>query len=1318
MAVVVFRRPQRVEPPSLPAGVLELRSPPSLPERVSGSAGQWLMMLPMLSGAGVMAFMFAGSGGRSTNVASSVMFAMSSVGMGAMGFSRMASGEHRRRLSAERRDYMRHLAQVRRKARDAASGQRDALQWLHPEPFGLLTLARSSRLWERRPSDTDFVTVRLGCGPQELAARLQLPDLAPLEDLEPLTAAALHRFIQVHGSVENLPVAVALRSFARVLVSGEHARALVRALVAQLVTWHAPGELRLALCVDEAGAREWDWAKWLPHAAHPDRQDATGPVRLVASGMAEVEGLLADDLSGRGWFAADAEPLADRAHVVVVVDGGQSSDAGQLSISGLAGVTVIDVSAVFAAAPEVSTLQLRVTGSDVFAVETDRLGQEVSTNVAAPDLLSRAEAAELARALAPVRLPGGGEPDQQSPPSALMDLLGVADLRTLTPTGTAGSRSARERLSAVLGVGADGLPVELDIKEAAAGGMGPHGLVVGATGSGKSELLRTLVIGLAITHSPQELNFVLVDFKGGATFRKLDRLPHTSAVITNLAGELVLVERMADALSGEVTRRQEALRAAGNYDSVRDYETARAGGARLEAMPTLLVVVDEFSELLAAKPDFIDLFVTVGRVGRSLGIHLLLASQRLEEGKLHGLDTYLSYRIGLRTFSAAESRVVLGVPDAYELPTAPGNGYLRHGTEALTRFKAAYVSGPYRGVSSRPQPLPTEVAQPVWFGLVTQAHQVSPREASGWSVPTKVGREPTVLDTVVDGLAGHGRPARQVWLPPLKDPASLDSLLPALVKGEARGLGASGPLAGTLRVPVGLIDKPFEQRRDTLWADFSGSAGHAAIVGAPQTGKSTLVRSIIAALTLTHTPTEVQAYALDFGGGSLAGMSGLPHVGAIAGRGQIDLVRRTIAMAERIIECREESFTAHGLDSAHEWRAAVRSGRVPGDGHGDVFVVVDGWGVLRENFDDLEAAITSIAARGLSYGVHVIIAATRWAELRPAVRDLLGTRFELRLGDPMDSQAGAKTAALIPHTPGRGITAHRLHFLAAVPRIDGVHSANGLAEALSDLVDSVANGWAERPTAAQVPVLPPKISYTDLRARSDSEAGVPLGLDENLAPLYWVPHRDQHLLVFGDIESGKTTLLRTLAAGIKARYQPGHAKFLLLDPRRGLLDAIGDDWSVATLVAPNQATAALREAAAAIGQRVPGPDISAARLADRDWWSGPEMFVLIDDYEQSAPHQPLDPLLPLLGHARDVGLHLIVARAARGATRALFDPNYQRLRDAGPPAMVLSSPPDEGPILGRARVTTYAPGRGRWVTRRGSEFLCQVAQPPSTHRNR
>ena len=317
---------------------------------------------------------------------------------------------------------------------------------------------------------------------------------------------------------------------------------------------------------------------------------------------------------------------------------------------------------------------------------------------AAADQCDLATAEAVARRLTPLHVvaaeaSGAGEITR---PSDLMDLLGLGDVHRYDASSAWRTRPARDRLRVPIGLGDGGATVHLDLKESAQQGMGPHGLVVGATGSGKSELLRTLVLGLALTHSPEQLNMVLVDFKGGATFAGMSAMPHVSAVITNLAHELALVDRMQDALSGEMVRRQELLRDAGNVASVRDYERARMAGERLAPLPSLFIVVDEFSEMLSAKPEFIDLFVAIGRLGRSLGLHLLLASQRLEEGRLRGLESHLSYRVGLRTFSAQESRTVLGVPDAYELPPMPGLGFLRP-----DHVDAAAVQGGVRRRASR-----------------------------------------------------------------------------------------------------------------------------------------------------------------------------------------------------------------------------------------------------------------------------------------------------------------------------------------------------------------------------------------------------------------------------------------------------------------------------------------------------------------------------------------------------------------------------------------------------------------------------------------
>ena len=291
----------------------------------------------------------------------------------------------------------------------------------------------------------------------------------------------------------------------------------------------------------------------------------------------------------------------------------------------------------------------------------------------------------------------------------------------------------------------------------------------------------------------------------------------------------------------------------------------------MNPLPALFIIVDEFSELLSQHPDFAEVFVAIGRLGRSLGMHLLLASQRLDEGRLRGLESHLSYRVCLKTLSVNESRIVLGTSDAYELPGTPGAAYLRVGTDDLVRFQTAYVSGPCYTQTldegSLPQPDPRVrlfTTEPI--GLIMTANGGK-----------KLGERPTVLQTVVERLSGHGPRAHEVWLPPLGAAPPLDDVL-----------ADAGPM-GALTVPIGSVDRPFEQRRTPLIVDLSGAAGNVAVVGAPQSGKSTALRTLITALAVTHDPRMVQFYCLDFGGGALASLRDWPHVGSVAGRADPEL---------------------------------------------------------------------------------------------------------------------------------------------------------------------------------------------------------------------------------------------------------------------------------------------------------------------------------------------------------------------------------------------------------------------------------------------
>jgi len=1327
MSTVTFRRPPRRRPPDYPEGELALVAPPDVAQ-VRQSMAQMLYILPMVAGAAAMAFMYAGRGGGPLTYAVGALFGVSMLGMMAISIGRPQAGK-RAEVDDERRDYMRYLNQTRRQVRRVAAHQRRALLWHHPDPAALWTLAVGPRLWERRPGDDDFAVVRIGVGPQRLATPLSPPQHAPVEDLEPLAAGALRRFVRAHATVPELPIAVSLRAFGRVDVAGDRTdtMALVRAMLAQLSTFHAPADLQIWVCCAPDRQHDWEWVKWLPHAYHPTISDAAGPLRMVADRLEDLEELAGAQLMDRPRFAPHTPLGADEPHLVVVLDGGAVGPDAQIADEeGVLGVTLLEVRTADDVPPRTPEqlrwrLWLTLPGrtDDAAPLELAAVAVGGSERLGRPDALSAAQAEGLARQVAPVRLASGIEEEPLAADLGLTELLGLGDPDEVDPARTWRPRAMRERLRVPIGVDDAGLPVDLDLKESALEGMGPHGLVIGATGSGKSELLRTLVLGLAVTHSSETLNLVLVDFKGGATFAGMADLPHTAAVITNLAGDLSLVDRMRDALQGELVRRQELLRSAGGYASVRDYERARESGVPLEPLPSLFVVCDEFSELLSAKPDFIDLFVAIGRLGRSLGIHLLLASQRLEEGRLRGLDSHLSYRIALRTFSSAESRVVLGVPDAYELPPVPGSGFLKMDTSTLVRFKAAYVSGPVRARAIGPESTArSDSVLPYTTSFVADADAAVLPPTPGGDPDDQDAVGETLLDVVVSRLEGAGPPAHRVWLPPLAEPVPLDDLLPPLGVDPVRGLCAPDWAGnGQLTVPVGVVDKPYEQRREVLWAQLGGAAGHVAVVGAPQTGKSTVLRTLITSLALTHTPQEVQVYALDLGGGALGGLSGLPHVGGVAGRLDAERVRRTLAEVSSLLEARERHFAEFGVDSIVAFRARRAAGEFQAERHGDVFLVIDGWGAFRQEFESLEATVVAIASRGLSYGVHVVVSAGRWADVRPALRDLMGTRCELRLGDSGESEVDRRKAGTVPDAfPGRGLTRDAFHFLAALPRTDGVDTVDDLADGAARTVAAIAEAWPGMP-APPVRLLPARIDVRDLPPAPDrvGRFAVPVGIRESdLGTVALDFAADPHFLAFGDVESGKTGLLRVLLRGIAERYTIDEARVILVDYRRSLIDIAEEEHILGYATASTALGPMLTDVRGSMQRRLPGPQVTPEQLRSRSWWSGPELFLVVDDFDLvvTQSENPFAGLADLLPQARDIGLHLVVVRRSGGAGRAMFEPTLQRLRELGSPGLLLSGSRDEGALLGDVRMSTQPPGRGTLVSRRHGTQLVQVAWDP------
>ncbi|HYS39427.1 MAG TPA: type VII secretion protein EccCa [Pseudonocardiaceae bacterium] len=1319
MSTLQFKRTPRLAAPRRPGGEVHLEPPRDVPRTIPGNV--MMKVLPgvmIFMSVGMMAFMFVISKNNPSTLLMGGMMMMGTVGMMAGGGGR---GNKKGEMNEDRKDYMRYLGQMRERAREATNEQRAEREWAHPDPQVLWSIATSRRMWERRSADSDFMHLRVGRGSQRLDTRLVPPQTGPVEELEPIATLALRRFVRAHSIVPELPVSIALRSFAAVGLQGDkdQVRALARAMIGQMATFHTPDDLLIAVVTSGRAKQEWEWAKWLPHVQSPSLVDGIGPLRLMSGSLAQVEQYLDDELRDRQRFTRNAPPLADQPHIVIVIDDGEVTREENIILEeGLVGVTLLDLSESLGSLAARRGLRLMVDGG--------RLGARSASGVewfGAPDAMSAVEAEALARRLSPYRMGAQQESGDEDPLNAnpdLLDMLGVTgDPMTFEVQQAWRPRPVRDRYRVPFGLGENGQLVELDIKEAAMEGMGPHGLCVGATGSGKSEFLRTLVLAMLSTHSSATLNMILVDFKGGATFLGFDEAPHVAATITNLAGDLTLVDRMKDAIAGECARRQELL-AKANAKNVWDYEKMRENGADLDPLPALFICIDEFSEMLTAKPDFIDIFLQIGRVGRSLQMHMLLASQRLEEGKLRGLDTYLSYRIGLKTFSAAESRAAIGVPDAFELPPIPGSGYLAVQGEPMTRFKATYVSGPYRPsgmqvvgpsapITSDRRPklfvpdyveIPKEPEQP-------QIQQARPKEEEK--------NEPSYLEIIVKRLHGQGPPAHEVWLPPLNEPPSIDQFLPPLQPTEDRGLSANGFFGnGRLQVPLGMVDKPFEQRRDLLWADFSGAAGHGAVVGGPQSGKSMMLRTLVMSMAVTHTPQEVQFYCLDLGGGTMSTMANLPHVGGVAGRLDPDRARRMVAEMTTLVTDREARFRDNAIDSMTDFRNRKRRGELPDDLHGDAFLIVDGWLNFRQEFEELEQQVVQLAAQGLAFGVHVVVAANRWAEIRPALKDLLGTRFELRLGDPTESDVDRRVAVNVPAgRPGRGITREKLHFLTGLPRIDASSDPESVAGGVQDAAAKIRGAWRGR-SAPQVRLLPDVLPYEQLQVpeRLPKKEMVPIGVNEDeLATVYLDFDAEPHFVVFADGESGKTNLLRAIVRGIVTHYTPKEAVILLVDYRRTMLGFINTEHLLSYAVSGNQLQTMIKDVRNSMTGRLPGPDVTQEQLRNRSWWKGPDLFVIVDDYDLVATQagNPLQPLSDFLPQAKDVGLHMIVARRTGGASRSTYDPVIGKLKEISSPGLVGSGSKDEGVLWGTVKPSAQPPGRGTIVTRKLGQQRMQVA---------
>lgn len=1381
-----FARPTPEKPPVIKPENIVLSTPLSIPP--PEGKPWWLIVVGVvvvgLLG-GMVAMVFA-SGSHVFGGIGSIFPLFMMVGIMMMMFRGMGGGQQqmsRPKLDAMRAQFMLMLDMLRETAQESADSMDANYRWFHPAPNTLAAAVGSPRMWERKPDgkDLNFGVVRVGVGMTRPEVTWGEPQNMPTDiELEPVTGKALQEFGRYQSVVYNLPKMVSLLVEPWYALVGERERVLglMRAIICQLAFSHGPDHVQMIVVSSDLD--QWDWVKWLPHFGDSRRHDAAGNARMVYTSVREFAAEQAELFAGRGSFTprhASSSAQTPTPHTVIIADVDDPQWEYVISAEGVDGVTFFDLtgSSMWTDIPE-RKLQFDKTGV-IEALPRDRdtwmVIDDKAWFFALTDQVSIAEAEEFAQKLAQWRLAEAYEEiGQRVAHIGARDILsyyGIDDPGNIDFDSLWASRTdtmGRSRLRAPFGNRSDnGELLFLDMKSLDEGGDGPHGVMSGTTGSGKSTLVRTVIESLMLSHPPEELQFVLADLKGGSAVKPFAGVPHVSRIITDLEEDQALMERFLDALWGEIARRKAICDSAG-VDDAKEYNSVRARmrarGQDMAPLPMLVVVIDEFYEWFRIMPTAVDVLDSIGRQGRAYWIHLMMASQTIES-RAEKLMENMGYRLVLKARTAGAAQAA-GVPNAVNLPAQAGLGYFRKSLEDIIRFQAEFLWRDYfqPGVSIdgeeapalvhsidyiRPQlftnsftPLEVSVGGPDIEPVVAQPNGevLESDDIEGGEDEDEEGvRTPKVGTVIIDQLRKIKFEPYRLWQPPLTQPVAIDDLVNRFL---GRPWHKEYGSACNLVFPIGIIDRPYKHDQPPWTVDTSGPGANVLILGAGGSGKTTALQTLICSAALTHTPQQVQFYCLAYSSTALTTVSRIPHVGEVAGPTDPYGVRRTVAELLALVRERKRSFLECGIASMEMFRRRKfggEAGPVPDDGFGDVYLVIDNYRALAEENEVLIEQVNVIINQGPSFGVHVVVTADRESELRPPVRSGFGSRIELRLAAVEDAKlVRSRFAKDVPVKPGRGMVAVNYVRLDSDPQA-GLHTlvARPALGSTPDNVfecDSVVAAVCRLTTAQAPPVrrLPARFGVEQVRelASRDTRQGVGAGgiawaiSELDLAPVYLNFAENSHLMVTGRRECGRTTTLATIMSEIGRLYAPGassapppapgrpSAQVWLVDPRRQLLTALGSDYVERFAYNLDGVVAMMGELAAALAGREPPPGLSAEELLSRSWWSGPEIFLIVDDIQQLPPgfDSPLHKAVPFVNRAADVGLHVIVTRTFGGWSSAGSDPMLRALHQANAPLLVMDADPDEGFIRGKMKGGPLPRGRGLLMAEDTGVFV-QVA---------
>jgi len=1283
-AGVDFNRPPRLLPPQRPTR-FSLPRPPGRPDR--RPLPILMAVLPVVAGVAMAVFLH--------EIYLLAMCALSPVMMIGSHLSERRQG--RRTHAQEQVSYAEHKARIEADARAALAAERVQRRSDCPDPAVVLTIASGPRrrLWERRRTDPDHLLLRVGTA--DLPSAVELID--PTQDEHRRT---------VYWQVPDAPVTVPLRDRGVLGVAGpgDAPRSVGRWLVAQAATLHSPNDLQIFVLTDSSGRSAWEWTRWLPHTGPADGRSVAligNDAETVAARIGELLAIVTDRQRAQREAGLGIEQAGFRPDIVVVFDGSRKLRMLPGAVQILREGPPVGV---FAICLDADERLLPAECQAVTTAEPDGLRvRQMSADAVAgirPDLVSVAWCARLARGMAPVRDvsdsdDGAGLPDA----CRLLDVLGLEPPAPdpIAAVWSAGGRST----TAVIGESYDG-PFGIDLRR-----DGPHGLIAGTTGSGKSELLQTLVASLAVANRPEAMTFVLVDYKGGSAFKDCVQLPHTVGMVTDLDAHLV--ERALVSLSAELTRREHILAAADAKD-IEDYtvKQVRAGlpgqlasqhrPGRLDPLPRLLIVIDEFASMVRDLPDFVTGLVNIAQRGRSLGIHLILATQRPTGAVSADIRANTNLRIALRVTDAAESADVIEAPEAAHIsPSTPGRGYVRLGHASLVPFQAGRVGGQRPGATAGAGERPW-LAPVGWAAVGRPAPQ---RPAVAGSEADEV----TDLKVLVQAIRAAARelrirPQHSPWLPALPETLLLSDVQREL---DRDGVGTTATAGRLAPIPYGRDDQPAIQAQRAAVLDLD-EFGHLMAAGGPLSGRSQLLRTIATAAAATNTCADLHLYGIDCGNGALLPLAALPHCGAVVTRTQTERATRLITRLGDEVSRRQDQLAEGGFAGINEQRAAAADAGSAALPH--ILVLLDRWEGFTTSLGELAGGrladtITKILGEGASAGVHLVMTGDR-SLIAGRIASMTEDKLAFRLPDRDDyAMIGLRPRDLPEQVPSGRAFRNGSGLETQVALLTADATGPGQAAAIADAAAAAQRRDQAVPAAARpfrVDVLPARISFAEawqLRPAARQAAPGPLwamvgvGGDELTAVGPDLADGVPVFITAGPAKSGRSTVLVTMARSLLAAGTP----LVLVTPRPSPLRALaGEPGVVASFTGPELGAAGF---AAAVGA-----------------FTGPGV-VIIDDAEQHRDCEAEAELSKLIGFGADQGQGLIIGGDAEALGMG-FGGWHVEARRARRGCLIAPQSLPEGDLIGvrlTHGMTGETPKPGRALLNVGDGNLITVTVPAS-----